>query len=116
MKSTGPDGIYLLEVIEISWTISNRPFDCNIYNQSVRETSFPSTWKCARIKTIYKKGDTTERENYHPLSILSVPSVVDKLVEHKSENQNLVSTHQWAYKKGLSTELLLVNITEKWIK
>ena len=40
--------------------------------------------------------------------------VVDKLVEHTSENHNLVNSHQWPYKKGLSTELLLVNITEKW--
>ena len=39
---------------------------------------------------------------------------MDKLVEHTSENHNLVNSHQWAYKKGLSTELVLVNMTGKW--
>ena len=39
---------------------------------------------------------------------------MDKLVEHTSENNNLVNSSQWAYKKGLSTELLLVNMMEKW--
>ena len=39
---------------------------------------------------------------------------MDKVVERISENHNLVSTHQWAYKKGLSTELPPVNMTEKW--
>ena len=40
--------------------------------------------------------------------------VVDKLVEHTSDNHNLVNSHQWAYTKGLSTERLLVNMTGKW--
>ena len=39
---------------------------------------------------------------------------MDKLVEHTSENNNLVNSSQWAYKKGLSQELLLVNMTGKW--
>ena len=30
-----------------------------------------------------------------------------------SENHNLAITHQWTYKNGLSTELLLVHMTEK---
>ena len=117
-KATGPDGISP-RLLKSAGQSVTAPLTA-IFNQSLREASVPSTWKCARIKTIYKKGDLTERENYRPLSILSVPSkimekcVVDKLAEHTLENHNLGSTHQWAYKKGLSTELLLVNMTEKW--
>ena len=117
-KATGPDGISP-KLLKLAGQSVTAPLTV-IFNQSLRETSVPSTWKCARIKTTHKKGDITERENYRPLSILSVPSkimekcVVDKLVEHTSENNNLVNSSQWAYKKGLSTELLLVNMTEKW--
>ena len=116
MKATGPDGISP-RLLKSAGQSVTAPLTA-IFNQSVPQTSVPST--CACIKTIYKKGDITERENYRSLSILSVPSkimekcVVDKLVEHMSENHNLVSTHQLANKKGLSTELLLVNMTEKW--
>ena len=116
-KATGPDGISPT-LLKLAGQSVTAPLTV-IFNQSLRETSVPSTWKCARIKTTHKKGDITERENYRPLSILSVPSkimekcVVDKLVEH-TENNNLVNSSQWAYKKGLSTELLLVNMTEKW--
>ena len=117
-KATGPDGISP-KLLKLAGQSVTAPLSV-IFNQSLRETSVPSTWKCARINTTHKKGDITERENYRPLSILSVPSkimekcVVDKLVEHTSENNNLVNSSQWAYKKGLSTELLLVNMTEKW--
>ena len=117
-KATGPDGISP-KLLKLAGQSVTAPLTV-IFNQSLCETSVPSTWKCARIKTTHKKGDITERENYRPLSILSIPSkimekcVVDKLVEHTSENNNLVNSSQWAYKKGLSTELLLVNMTEKW--
>ena len=117
-KATGPDGIFP-KFLKLAGQSVTAPLTV-IFNQSLRETSVPSTWKCARIKTTHKKGDITERENYRHLSILSVPSkimercVVDKLVEHTSENNNLVNSSQWAYKKGLSTELLLVNMTGKW--
>ena len=117
-KATGPDGISP-KLLKLAGQSVTAPLTV-IFNQSLRETSVPSTWKCARIKTTHKKGDITERENYRPLSILSVPSkimekcVVDKLVEHTSVNNNLVNSSQWTYKKELSTELLLVNMTEKW--
>ena len=117
-KATGPDGISP-KLLKLAGQSVTAPLTV-IFNQSLRETSVPSTWKCARIKTTHKKGDITERENYRPLSILSVPSkimekcVVDNLVEHTSENNNLVNSSQWAYKKGLSTELLLVIMTGKW--
>ena len=110
-KATGPDGISP-KLLKLAGRSVTAPLTV-IFNQSLRETSVPSTWKCARIKTTHKKGDITERENYRHLSILSVPSkimekcVVDKLVEQTSENNNLVNSSQWAYKKGLSTELYL---------
>ena len=104
-KATGQDEISP-KLLKLAGQSVTAPLTV-IFNQSLRETSVPSTWKCARIKTTHKKGDITERENYRPLSILSVPSkimekcVVDKLDEHTSENNNLVNSSQWAYKKGV---------------
>ena len=59
--------------------------------------------------------------NYRPLSLLSVPSKIlescaaDMTAKHDfSENEALVSDNQWAYRKGRSTELLLIHLTETW--
>lgn len=59
--------------------------------------------------------------NYRPLSLLSVPSkilescVADMIANHVySENEALVTDNQWAYRKGRSTELLLIHLTETW--
>ena len=59
--------------------------------------------------------------NYRPLSLLSVPSkilescVADMIAKHVfSENEALVTDNQWAYRKGRSTELLLIHLTETW--
>ena len=52
--------------------------------------------------------------------ILSVPSkmlesqVNSAIVDHVFENNELVSDRQLAYRKGLSTETMLIHLTEKW--
>ena len=55
MKTTYPDGISPRLLKSAGQSVTARL--TAIFNQSVRKTSVPSTWKCARIKTIYKKGD-----------------------------------------------------------
>ena len=69
----------------------------------------------------YKGREIPKPRNYRPLSILSVPSKIlescvnDTIVSHVTEN-GLVTDKQWAYRKGHSTELLLVHLTETWRK
>ena len=54
-----------------------------------------------------------------PLSMLSIPSkfmescVASNIIDHVV-TRNLLDNRQWAYKKGKSTEQLLIQITEKW--
>ena len=69
-----------------------------------------------------KKDDKTDRENYRPVSLLSIPSKIlesednEKLVRHVFKENNLISERQWAYWSGHSTELLLIHLTEYWRK
>ena len=77
-------------------------------------------WKTAKLTTVHKKDEETDRGNYRPLSILSVPSKIlescvnDEIVDHVLNSNRLVTGNQWAYRKGYSTELLLVHLTETW--
>ena len=59
-----------------------------------------SAWKIARLTPIYEKDDETERGNYRPVSLLSIPSNViesivnDALVKHRARNNfRIVSGH-----------------------
>ena len=42
--------------------------------------------------------------------------VADTLSSHVQVDNNLLTDKQWAYRKGLSTELLLAQLTETWRK
>lgn len=39
---------------------------------------YPAQWKICRVKAAPKQGNTLERENYRPLSLLSMPSKVSE--------------------------------------
>lgn len=75
--------------------------------------------KSANVSVLYKSNDETDKLNYHPISLLCVPSkimecgfaatVTSHIREHDLSNHN-----QWTYKKGQSTEHLLIRMTENW--
>ena len=73
----------------------------------------------ANVLSLYKKDDETDKSNYRPISLLCVPGklmetcVASTITTHLTEH-DLSHNHQWAYKKGHSTELLLVKMTENW--
>ena len=69
----------------------------------------------------FKKGIKIDRTNYRALTILNLNSkilesvVCDSLDNHLSEEE-ILHPNQWGFKKGISTESLLLNLTEKWKK
>lgn len=91
----------------------------SVFQISATCNSVPATWKAANISALYKSDDETVKQNYRPISLLSVPGklmesmVASTITTHVTE-QGLGNPHQWAYKKGHSTELLLVKITDDW--
>lgn len=77
------------------------------------------SWKLARVSPIFKKDDPTDPGNYPPVSLLSVPSKlleseINTAIVNLVTSNNLITLNQWAYRKGHSTELLLIHLTEKW--
>ena len=73
-KATGPDNVSPrdLTLIGDSATYSLLP----IFNKSVNDSSFPSTWKLSRVNPIFKKGSPTDVNNYRPISLLSIPGKI----------------------------------------
>ena len=114
-KAHGQDDISAKELnvigSEFSYSLSM------IANLSFQATKYPTTWKIGKVKTAHKKEDKTESENYRPLTMLSIPSKTVESVTCISFDKHLedsIHKNQWAYKKGLSTESLLLYLSEQW--
>lgn len=90
-----------------------------IMKNCIEKEKFPEQRRVSRVKAIFKKGSKQERENHRPISLLSIPSkvleaIISETVDDHLIGRNISSTHQWAYKQGFSTELLLLHLTERW--
>ena len=60
-----------------------------------------------------------ERENYRPISLISIPSkiyetIISETLHKHITNFNLSAKNQWGFKKGLNTESTLLYLTETW--
>ena len=45
-----------------------------VCKHSLEKYIVPTQWKISRMHTIYKKGNASDKGNYRPLQMLSVPS------------------------------------------
>ena len=67
----------------------------------------------------FKKGSQLDPANYRPLSMLSLPGKVlesqfCRVLDEHLQTHNLYSNNQWGFRKGRSTETLLISMTERW--
>ena len=52
-----------------------------IFNASIESSTFPVSWKIARVTPVYKESEKSERSNYRPISVLPVLSrLFEKLI------------------------------------
>ena len=91
----------------------------SVFTASAASNTVPATWKSANVSSLYKSEDETDKHNYRPISLLCVPgklmeSCVGSIITTHMANHDLSSSNHWAYRKGYSTELLLVKMTEDW--
>ena len=94
----------------------------HVYNLSLYNGVVPNDFKKARITPVFKnKGDRNIAANYRPISVIShfgkvledivKKQLVDFLLKHR-----LLSSNQFAYIKGKSTQTALHTITESLLR
>jgi hypothetical protein len=94
---------------EISFPLSH------IFNLSLSCGIFPNKLKLCRVIPIFKSGNSSECDNYRPISLLSSISkllekiVAKKLVDHLLDN-DLLYVHQYGFLPNRSTEHNLLQI------
>jgi len=101
-KSAGVDGISQ-ENLVLGAKVLVVPLT-RIINNSIANGEFPEMWKEALVTPILKKGDPTKKENYRPVSCLSVASkVLEKIVcdqvTHYMESHKLLPENQHGFRQ-----------------
>ena len=118
-KSPGPDGIHPRIIYELPQQICV-PIT-KLFNVCISKGEVPSDWKQAIISPLFKKNDTSDPNNYRPVSVTSILCKVlercirDRIVEHMRCN-NYFSQRQFGFISGRSTTLQLLHVLEKWTK
>ena len=116
-NATGPDHVSPRDLSMIGDSIIHSLLP--IFRKSVNDASFPSGWKLSRVNPIFKKGSSTDVNNYRPISLLSIPGkiledVVNDTLNNHLDTQGLLCHKQWGFRKNYSTESLLLHLTETW--
>ena len=89
-----------------------------IINLSLESCSVPKAWKIAKVIAQHKGGDRDDMTNYRPISILPVISKVMERAVHEQltkylEENKILSKTQFVYRKGKSTELATLFLTDE---
>ncbi len=91
-----------------------------LFNSSFSSGKVPSAWKLSRVTPIFKKGDSNLVENYRPISILSLVGKVQErlvhctLLDHLLGRIKAISTSQFGFRLGRSTQEALISMTQSW--
>ena len=116
-KGSGADGIanYFLK-IGLSVIAESL---CDTFNLSIATGVFPDSWKIARVAPIFKSGQSNDRSNYRPISVLPFLSrvfaklIYNQLYDYLDKNRLLFSK-QSGFRSLHSVVTCLLNCTNDW--
>ena len=113
-NSVGPDGIPI-KLIKLCLP-EILPALLFIYNFSLQNSIFPTSWKKAIVLPLNKKPNPSSPEDFRPISILSnLSKPLEKLVQSQVSNyleqSNQLDPLQSGFRPGYSTQSALIKIT-----
>jgi len=118
-KSPGSDGIHP-QLLKECATVLAEPLSL-LFQRSFDTGTLPADWKTGNIVPIFKKGDRTDRANYRPVSLTSVPcKILESIIKDKLmrflESNDLVCKEQHGFRSGRSCLTNLLETFENWTK
>ena len=90
-----------------------------VFNTSIEASTFPVSWKIARVTPIYEEGEKLERSNYRPISVLPVLSrlfeklIYDQLYQYL-EWGGFLTAGQSGFRALHSSATCLLKCTDDW--
>ena len=118
-KATGPDGISAY-LVKISCEVL-APMLTKIFNKCIKESIFPNLLKIAEIIPLHKGGEKTNSTNYRPISLLPIfgklfEKVIAKRITNFFDKNNVITPHQYGFRRNHSTDLAVTEIHNKLLK
>ena len=113
-KSTGYDTIPA-KIVKDSISIVSPPLT-ELFNISVEECFFPMDLKYANVTPIFKKGDSTNKENYRPISILPhISKIFERILfqQISSYVSSILSPYLCGFRKGYNAQHALLRLKKK---
>ena len=116
-KAKGADNISAKAIRVVAGQIA--PSVAYLFNESFRLGTFPSACKLAHVSPLHKGGDSSNRDNQQPISILPCLSKLYEglanlqLQDYACESK-MISDKQFAYKKFSSCNVALILLIDEW--
>ena len=113
-KSTGLDRISARLLKDAAVIIA--PTLTDIFNQSLKSSTFPKIFKEGKVTPIFKSGDRTNMSNYRPITVLPILSKIlerfvhTQIYNYLTENK-ILSPNQFGFRPNLSTSTALAFFT-----
>lgn len=88
-----------------------------LINLAITTGQIPFDWKEAKVIPVYKQGKKNDVNNYRPISVLPIISkIMERAIQmqllERTEN-NILSDHQFGFRKGHSTQTTVVSPVDK---
>jgi hypothetical protein len=115
-KSPGYDDLSA-KIIKIVAKEMSEPLT-QIFNQTFLTGNIPQELKIALVTPIYKSNEDNRFENYRPISVITCFAKILEKIMYKRlikfvEKNNILSEHQYGFRKNRSTELAIIEFIDK---
>ena len=106
----------LFKCLLVSAGVITKPIT-NIINLTIQTGTFPELLKTATVSPVFKKEDPLSKENYRPISVVTVFS---KIFERYYQSKllpyfnRIMSDKLSAYRRNYSTQHVLLCLVENW--
>ena len=90
-----------------------------LFNKPQMSGIFPDDWKCARVTPLFKQGESSDLNNYRPISVISVAAKVFKRIVYDQlynllSSEEIISKQQSGFRSLHSTVTALLEATDSW--
>lgn len=118
-KALGPDNVSPYVLKKCAYQLA-APLTL-LFRSCLEQQIWPKLWKSARVAAVHKKKSRSQVANYRPISLLSILGkiyekiIVNRITAFFDENC-LLSSKQFGFRKARSTSDLLLQLSSKWNK